>query len=186
MSIESDLDTIRRALGDFAILADGGPCMSHRNMHTEATANRDSVGAAAVGQEGSTPMTILGTTDALLKDLKLRSQDDINSMLLSLIFDLWRRNEYMYLALEGFTSFADESRAARIMAHHSLLEPIDAAPPINWAARAKACSVILHRLLAIVEPSHGPALDAAVTSASARGIADAEARATRADIGAMP
>lgn len=136
---------VERALAHLAMLADGGPCQRHR---TPDHVTPDGPHPAALG------LLLGGPPAMLVGEIERRDTRTVLYMLLSLIFDLWRRNEYVYLALREFAPQANPEFSAMIAVHADLLSEYDRQDEICWDARAKYASAVLHRLLEDTEAEH--------------------------------
>jgi len=154
-ALEEQVAAINSALSDIAMAADGGPCDQHRGHGGPG-------GHDAGHREPETkavPGTAFGAKASFLaQEIKDRSTTDSLHMLLSLILDLWRRHEYIYLSLQNRVLGASQDRTAMIAAHSELLETIDQKLPVVWKERTKKASGIIHRLLMDTEADHTEAL----------------------------
>ena len=140
--------SVDTALGNLAMLADGGPCRQHRH---HATSTDDAPQSALFTTELREPAFLVREVENGIADPAVRA---VCHMLLSFIFDLWRRNEYMYLALQNFGAQADPELSARIAVHSDMLGAIDEQEPVRWGDRARLGSAIVHRLLKLTEEDH--------------------------------
>lgn len=130
---------VQRALGEIALGTDIGPCEKHRHKFAD------------LGPDGDVRF--------LVKEVEQRETKETMHMLLSLVLDLWRKNEYLYMACREFAERADPEQAARMAVHNDLLNEFDAAEKIDWRGRAHCAATILHRLLEDTEDEHREVLD---------------------------
>jgi hypothetical protein len=128
---------IQDALAMAALALDGAPCEQHR---------------------AQTFAVIPGIKTRLLANAVKASEADDGTrnalfMLLALVMDLWRKNEYVYMALAPFLddarrlSAADRRRAAQIAAHAELLFEHEQEEPVKWEERADDALALVHILL---------------------------------------
>lgn len=128
---------IHDALAMTAMALDGAPCEQHR-ARTFAAVPGIQTRLLANAVEASEADD--GTRDALF-------------MLLALVMDLWRKNEYVYMALAPFLdetrslSTSDRRRAAQIAAHAELLFEHEHEEPVKWKERANDALALVHVLL---------------------------------------
>lgn len=130
---------VQRALGEIALGTNIGPCEKHRHKF------------AGLGPDGDVRF--------LAREVEERETKETLHMLLSLVLDLWRKNEYLYMACKEFATHADPDQAARMAVHNDLLNEFDAEEKIDWRGRTHCAATILHRLLEDTEDEHRAVLD---------------------------
>lgn len=166
--VQQQLTAIRRTLAEIGMAVDTGPCDKHRGDHG-GHGGHGGHGPGAGAVIDVVPMLGGPMSLFLPKQIEDRAIDqpvkDCLHMLLSLVLDLWRRNEYLYLALKGFVDAADPAdnalaeQTAMIADHGQRLDAFDQMEPVPWRDRAKKASAIVHRLLAETEDHHEQALE---------------------------
>lgn len=130
---------VESALAMIALASDGAPCEKHRRHDKRA---------------GIDIRMLYETVDASSTDQRTR---DALFMLLALVMELWRRNEYTYAALAPFLDqvesldSGDRRRAAQIAAHGELLLEYEHQKPANWKGRALDSLALVHILLGFDE-----------------------------------
>lgn len=152
------LPAIDAVLSTIALIVDEGPCRAHRE-HASA------LDAAAQWRGDPPPFNRERMGDTKLLMGVIAGVEDLNTkralhMLLSLVFDMWRRNEYLYEALRCFaeTTRPDQRIATLVAAHSALIAEKDgnhgSPSAINWGERARFCSNVVHRMLDDTERDH--------------------------------
>jgi hypothetical protein len=148
---------LEEVLATISLAVDGGPCEQHIHPLMSGMAHAHGPDSNGGGGGGSRPEDGSGTF--LVNEVATRSDEDVRFMLLSLILDLWRRNEYLYQALKHLPVPADSDLAASIAAHSGLLCAIDRSLPVDWKQRAFVTNAVVHRMLLETDMHHSERLE---------------------------